>query len=436
MQLMVIGLNHKTAPVEMREKFNFSRVKIKTLLRRLRGSDYLSEVVLLSTCNRTEIYVVLDSPEEGSNFLKRLAKHVAGTQYESKYFYNLTGVNCVRHLFRVASSLDSLIVGEGQILSQIKDAYAVAKEQGMTSTLLNTIFQRAIAVGKAVRTKTKIAFNSVSVSSAAVDLALEVLGDITKAKVLVIGAGHMGELTTRHLLDKGAHSIFVANRNYEHAVLLAAKFDGEAVRFKTLFEQMVDADIVITSTGATHYIIKADKMRLALERRTKQTPIMLIDIAVPRDVEPEVGDLPGVELHNIDDLENVVDLNKNLRAREATEAEQLIEAAIVELKESLRYLSMRPVMVTLGEKMEFLRQRVLKRSFVKMPELTEEERRRIEGLTVRLMHKFLREPMIAMNSVAGTPSEAKYKDFISKLFLLDMNREDELGDENKYDYWD
>ncbi len=435
MQLLVIGLNHKTAPVEMREKFNFSRIKIKTILRRLRCSNLLSEVVLLSTCNRTEIYVVLDNPVEGSSFLKHLAQHLAGNQYEAKYFYNLTGVNCVHHLFKVASSLDSMIVGEGQILSQIKDAYALAKEQEMTSTLLNTIFQRAIAVGKLVRTKTHIAYNSVSVSSAAVDLAIKILGQVTSAKILVVGAGHMGELTARHLIDKGARSIFVANRNYDHARLLASKFSGSVVRFNELFKNAADADIVITSTGAPHYIITEHKMSQALQLRNKTSPLVIIDIAVPRDVEPEVGNLPGIVLYNIDDLENVVDTNKSLRAEEAAEAETLIEDAIKELQERLKYLSMRPVMVTLGEKLNVLRARVLKRSFTKMPDLNEAERRQVEILTIRLMHKFLREPMIAMNEVAGTSAEDFYRDFISKVFLLNRDREDELGDENKYDYW-
>ena len=217
MQLIVLGLNHKTAPVEIRERFNFSQDRTVRVLRRLRNNDNLNEAVLLSTCNRTELYMVLEDPAAGLHFIRTLLRHLAGEQYKPDYFYNLTGINCVRHLFKVASSLDSLIIGEGQILSQIKNAYHLSRSCGMTDTLFNTLFNRAIAVGKRVRTETKIAYSSVSVSSAAVDLAIDVVGDLTKANILVLGAGRMSELTARHLIDKGAKTIFVSNRNLSHA---------------------------------------------------------------------------------------------------------------------------------------------------------------------------------------------------------------------------
>ena len=195
MQLTVLGLNHRTAPVEIRERFNFSNDRVASILRRLRNYDNIPEAMLLSTCNRTELYMVIENPHEAIPFIKSLLKHLAGEHYQSDYFYNLNGTNCVKHLFRVASSLDSLIVGEGQILSQIKNAYQIARNNGMTDTILNTIMNKAIAVGKRVRTETKIAYSSVSVSSAAVDLAIKILGDLSKAQILVVGAGHMSELT-------------------------------------------------------------------------------------------------------------------------------------------------------------------------------------------------------------------------------------------------
>lgn len=215
MQLTVLGLNHRTAPVEIRERFNFSNDRVASILRRLRNYDNIPEAMLLSTCNRTELYMVIENPHEAIPFIKSLLKHLAGEHYQSDYFYNLNGTNCVKHLFRVASSLDSLIVGEGQILSQIKNAYQIARNNGMTDTILNTIMNKAIAVGKRVRTETKIAYSSVSVSSAAVDLAIKILGDLSKSQILVVGAGHMSELTAQHLLDKGAQTICVSNRHYE-----------------------------------------------------------------------------------------------------------------------------------------------------------------------------------------------------------------------------
>ena len=415
MQLIVLGLNHKTAPVEIRERFNFSQDRTVRVLRRLRNNDNLNEAVLLSTCNRTELYMVLEDPAAGLHFIRTLLRHLAGEQYKPDYFYNLTGINCVRHLFKVASSLDSLIIGEGQILSQIKNAYHLSRSCGMTDTLFNTLFNRAIAVGKRVRTETKIAYSSVSVSSAAVDLAIDVVGDLTKANILVLGA--------------------VSNRNLSHAQELAEKFNGTAIPYNEFMHQAITSDIIITSTGAPHYVITEQGVRDIIPKRSGK-PLILVDIAVPRDVDPLVGDIEGVTLYNIDDLEGVVDMNKNFRSSEAKVAEAIIDEEITALKERLRYLTMRPVMVQLHEKMNFLRQKVLKRAFAKLPNLTDKERRIIDIMTQRLEHKFLREPMTAMNSAAGTADEERYRDMICELFLLNDSGEDYIGDENKFDYWD
>ncbi|MEG1727615.1 MAG: glutamyl-tRNA reductase [Acidaminococcaceae bacterium] len=435
MQLMVLGLNHKTAPVDIREHFNFSTPRTKNILRRLRNFDELTEAVIVSTCNRTEIYLVTDSPNADLTFLRRLLVHVAGPAYSKEYFYTLTGINCIRHLFRVAASLDSLIIGEGQILSQIKEAYQLARHAGMTATLLNTLFNRAIAVGKKVRTATHIAYSSVSVSSAAVDLAQATLQDLATANILVIGAGKMSELTTRHLIDKGASKIQVSNRSLLHAQELATRFNGKAVPFEDFLDAAAVADIIITSTGAPHYVVTFEDFTQLMAARPQQ-PLILIDIAVPRDVEPQVGEIAGIKLYNIDDLESVVDVNKELRAKEAEAAVAIIEEEIITLRERLRYLSMRPVMVQLSEKMDFLRERVLKRTLVKLPNLSEKERRIIERMSERLTNKFLREPMTAMNTVAGTKQEEYYRNMISELFLLGEYGGDGIGDETKYDYWD
>lgn len=429
-----LGLNHRTAPVEIRERFNFSNDRVASILRRLRNYDNIPEAMLLSTCNRTELYMVIENPHEAIPFIKSLLKHLAGEHYQSEYFYNLNGTNCVKHLFRVASSLDSLIVGEGQILSQIKNAYHIARINGMTDTILNTIMNKAIAVGKRVRTETKIAYSSVSVSSAAVDLAIKILGDLSKAQILVVGAGHMSELTAQHLLDKGAQTICVSNRHYERAQDLADKFHGTAIPYRAMFEHAADADIIITSTGAPHYVLTAENLGPLLPKRNGR-PLILIDIAVPRDVDPRLADVDGVTIYNIDDLEGVVDTNKNFREKEAHVAEQIISEEIGALKERLRYYTMRPVMVQLHDKMNFLRQKVLKKAFIKMPELTDHEKRIIDLMTQRLEHKFLREPMKAMNAVAGTAEEERYKKMMCDLFLLNETGE-EFGDESKIDDWD
>ncbi len=434
MQLTVLGLNHRTAPVEIRERFNFNADRVASIMRRLRNYDNIPEAMLLSTCNRTELYMVMENTDESIPFIKRLLKHLAGEEYKFEYFYNLSGTQCVRHLFRVASSLDSLVIGEGQILSQIKNAYHIARTNGMTDTILNTLLNKAIAVGKRVRTETKIAYSSVSVSSAAVDLAIDIIGDLSKANILVLGAGHMSELTARHLIDKGARTIFVSNRNLDHAKELAEKFNGTAIPYSQMFEQAAEADIIITSTGAPHYVLTVENLGPLLPQRNGK-PLILVDIAVPRDVDPLLGEMQGVTVYNIDDLEDVVDINKNFRSNEAKLAAQIIEEEIVSLKERLRYYTMRPVMVQLHDKMNFLRQKILKKAFIKMPELTDKERRIIDLMTQRLEHKFLREPMKAMNSVAGTEREEDYKQMICELFLLNETGE-EFGDENKFENWD
>lgn len=435
MQLIVLGLNHKTAPVEVREKFNFSRSRIKHILRLLKQSDDFAEAVLVSTCNRTELYLVAEDMEEDISALFQRVERIAGPSFKKEYFYILTGVNCVRHLLRVTSSLDSLVVGEGQILSQVKDAYHLARMAAMTSTMFNTIFNQAISTGKKIRTRTQIAYRSVSVSSAAVDLAMKITGNLAKADILVIGAGKMSELTARHLLDKGAPSIFVTNRNYTHALELARKFNGAAIRFNEFMDHAANADIVITSTGAPHYIIQKDVLALTLSERLKPNPLVLIDIAVPRDVDPEVSDLDGVILYNIDDLQNVVDTNKELRNQDAEAARLIIEEDIVSLKERLRYLSLRPVMVRLHDKFDFLRQRILEKTLRKMPELTEAQAHKVDVMSRRLLSKFLRDPMINMSKAAGTEDETAVRDNINALFMLDIKDEDELGDETIYNYW-
>jgi len=436
MQLLVIGLNHNTAPLEFREKFNLDRHQVKHLLHFCRYSDVINEIAILSTCNRTEIYLTTDHPMEGMAKIKAVIEKVTKSDFHSDYFYVLTGENCVRHLFYVSSSLDSLVVGEGQILSQVKDAYHLARTDGTTSTLLNTIFNQAISTGKKVRTKTMIAYRSVSVSSAAVDLAMDVIGGLEDANILVIGAGKMSELTARHLLDKGAKSIFVTNRNYQHAVDLAEKYGGSVIKFDNFLEQAVDTDIIITSTGAPHYIIRSDQLEEVLKKRTKKTPLVIIDIAVPRDVDPEVAGLRNAVLYNLDDLKNVVEVNKGLRNQETAQAKEIIEEDITDLKDHLSYLSLRPVMVRLHDKFDFLRTRILAKTLRKMPDLTEDQRHKIDIMSQKLLFKFLRDPMICMNTAAGTEDEEKCRESITKLFRLKAEDEDELGDEKTYDYWD
>jgi glutamyl-tRNA reductase len=426
MQLVVLGLNHKTAPVEVRECFSFSEEQVKSALWHVREYDGINECVILSTCNRTEMYAVVDDAEEAFPIMQQFLEQMAAQEKEvANYLFFYTDVECIRHLFRVASSLDSLVIGEGQILSQVKKAYSIARDVGTTSTVLNTMFHRAIAVGKKVRTETRIAFSAVSVSYAAVELAKNVFGDLSKSNVLLLGAGQMGELTARHLVETGVKTVFVSNRKYDRAVSLAEKFQGIAVPFEDFMKVAAKADIVITSTGAPHYIIRAWDVAHLMPKRNGQ-PIIFIDIAVPRDVEPEVAAINGASLYNIDDLEAVVESNMRLREQEAELAESIIETELDELVAKFRYLAFRPTMALLADKAERVRQRELKRALAKLPDIAPEQRKIMESMSKMIVRKLLRDPMVRINEAAGTDHEQFYIDAIARLFKLDA-----LGESRK-----
>lgn len=427
MQLVVLGLNHKTATVEIRECFSISEEQIKKALSRIRESGEQGEIeecVILSTCNRTELYAVVENSEKALPAIRRMLTGMAGSPVDAgDYLFYYTDEDCIRHLFRVASSLESLIVGEGQILSQVKKAYRIARDAGTTSTVLNTLFHRAITVGKKVRTQTRIAYSTLSVSYAAVELAKKKFGNLAASKVLILGAGEMSELTARHLVENGVQTVFVSNRHYDRAVQLAGRFNGIAVPFENFLNSAREADIIITSTGAPHYIITAWDVAHLMPKR-QGAPLILIDIAVPRDVEPETGAIAGVNLYNIDDLEAVVESNLRGRAQEAEQAGELIEIEIKELLEKFRYLPFRPTLAQLADKAERIRQRELKRALTKLPEITAEERKVLEHMSRMLVRKLLRDPILGMHEAAAKGRETYYLDAVHALFNLEEIREE------------
>ena len=418
MQLVVLGLNHKTASVDVRECFTFSEDKIKMALNHLHEYEEISECVLVSTCNRTEMYAVVDDAEDGLQVMQQFLQRMSDNPLDIEDFFFHIEEYCIKHLFRVTASLDSLIIGEGQILSQVKKAYSIARDVGTTSTVLNTLFNRAIAVGKKVRTETRIAHSTISVSYAAVELAKKVFGDLSDSNVLLLGAGQMGELTAKHLVQSGVKTVIVSNRRFERAAELAEQFDGIAVPFESFMKSAVDADIIITSTGAPHYIIRTGDVAHLMQKRQGR-PIIIIDIAVPRDVEPEVSAIMGAQLYNIDDLEAVVETNIQLREKEAKLAETIIAKELEELLIKFRYLSLRPIMARMTDKAETIRQREFKRALAKLPEINAEERKAVENMSKMIMRKMLRDPMVCMNQAACNQDEEFYVDAIRDLFKLD-----------------
>lgn len=413
MQLQVLGLNYKTAPIEIREKFSVDREAIRRGLENLDDYDGLTEAVVLSTCNRTEIYAV--TADSCAASVKIFVNDLVGGGAFEKYLYEYEGEACVRHLFEVAASLDSLVLGEGQILSQVKEAYSLAKAVGATSTILNTLFHKAIASGKNVRTETKIAYNSVSVSSAAVELAAEKLSGLAGKRALIFGAGKMAQLTAQHLKARGIAEIFVANRHLDRAQDMAAKIGGTAVAWEDALKNAADVDIIITSTGAPHYVVKPWQTQQLMTRRSGRG-IFFIDIAVPRDVDPEVAKIQGVTLYNIDDLEAVVESHVKARQAEAASAKKILEADVAATMERFKYLKFQPLMADLSNRAEKIRERELKRIASKIPNLNDDERRAIDQMTRKIVRKLLRLPMMKLNASAGTSDENFYAAAMRALF--------------------
>ena len=413
MHLAVLGLNYKTAPIEVREKFSVGKESIRRGLEHLDDYDGLNEAVVLSTCNRTEIYAVTADDCE-KNILQFLNDLTGGVNFEN-CLYEYCDEDCVRHLFEVAASLDSLVIGEGQILSQVKEAYATAKAADATGTILNTLFHKAITVGKTVRTETKIAYNSVSISSAAVELAAKKLCGLHGRKVLIFGAGKMARLTAQHLQAHGVEKILVANHHLERAEEMAKKIGGEAVAWEDALTAADDADIIITSTGAPHYVIKFWQTQQLMTRR-KGREIFFVDIALPRDVDPEVGKIKGVMLYNIDDLENVVESNKKARLEEAEFAEKIVEEFVSATMNRFKYLKFQPLMADLSEHAEKIREREIKRIANKLSVTSEEDKKLIDQMTKMIVRKLLRLPMMKLNASAGTTQEKFYTDAVRALF--------------------
>lgn len=413
MQLKILGLNYKTAPIEIREKFSLNKESIRRGLEHLEAYDELEEAVILSTCNRTEIYAVTST--NFSTSIKNFINDLIGGDVEN-FLYEYEGEQCVNHLFKVASSLDSLIIGESQILSQVKEAYTTAKSAGATGTVLNTLFNKAIAVGKSVRTETKIAYSSVSVSSAAVELAAKKLGDLKNCRALIFGAGKMAQLTAQHLKARNIGKIFIANRHYSRAVEMAEKFSAEAVTWDEAMLKADNVDIIITSTGAPHYVVKAWQTQQLMARRQGRE-IFFVDIAVPRDVDPEVAKINGVTLYNIDDLESVVESHVKFRLEEAKAAQKIVDANVSAIMERFKYLKFRPLMADLSQRAEKIRLRELRRIANKLPNLSDEERKNIEQMTKMIVRKLLRLPMMKLSSSIGTEDEKFFAEAMRALLL-------------------
>lgn len=336
MHFQVVGLNHKSAPIEIRERISFSPRRLREALSAFRERDALSEVLILSTCNRVEIYGVTSDAGGGlyaaQDFISDFHKIPAYIFRDYLYVYNETAA--LRHLFRVVASLDSMVIGETQIFGQAKDAYRQAREAKTAKEILSRIFEEAIRIGKKVRTQTQIGKGTVSISSAAIVLAKKALGTLKDKKVLIIGAGKIAELAVRDLYSQGIKTVLVANRTFKKARELASVFAGTAITFKEIFPQLKDADILISSTSAPHFIVDYGQIQEVMQQR-RHRPLFLIDLGLPRNISPEVKEVENIHLYNLDDLTDVCDANLKERLREAAKAEQIIERHLTQTASTL-----------------------------------------------------------------------------------------------------
>lgn len=426
MHITIVGLSHKTAPVEFREKLSFPEHAQADALLTLMNARQVLEAVIVSTCNRTEVYAVVTDETAGRHALVDFlsgSKDLDRDQL-TKYLYFHDSGNAVRHLLRVVCSLDSMVVGEAQILGQVKEAYSHALDAGATSTIFNKLFRHSFEVGKRVRTETEIGESAVSISYAAVELAKKVFGSLDGRTVMILGAGKMSELTAKHLISCGVSSVLVSNRSYDRAEELAARFEGKAVRFDDRAETFATADIIISSTGATHYVVHRDEVDAALHAR-RHRPIFFIDIAVPRDIEPSVNDLDNVFLYDIDDLQQVVDANLAERMKEAEKVEAIIDREIDTFIKWLSTLDVVPTITTLREKAERIRTAETEKALNKLPELSEHDRNTINAMTSAIVNKLLHAPIVRIKEHSASDEGYVYVDSLRHLFNLDASPEEE-----------
>jgi glutamyl-tRNA reductase len=418
-ELLAIGASHKTASLALRERLSLPEGRAASLLGELVRAPEVHEAVAISTCNRTELYLVAADPVDAESLALSALARQAGIRPTELLgnLYSLRGTDAVRHLFNVAAGLDSMIIGENEIQGQVRRSYELALVEGTTGPITNRVFRDAIAAGKRARSETGIGRLRVSVSSMAVELAQQVLGDLASRRVLVIGAGENGEITARALADRGVHTIFVANRRYDRAIGLAARFGGEAVRFDELPELLAEADIVVASTASPHQIVGREELALVLEGRTGR-PLLIIDIAVPRDIDPSVRDLPGLTLYDMDDLQHAVARNMSGREAEAVKAAGLIELEVDRFARWLGSLEIVPTIAALRERGDEIVAQVLRENDERWESASENDRRRLELMARAVVSRLLHEPTLRLKDSEDDRGYV-YVDALRELFALD-----------------
>jgi len=419
MNLVLLGINHRTAPVEVREKMNIPETRLADAVSDLVHREGIQEGLILSTCNRIEVATSAEEDVDAEPIIRRFLAdhHHCDLSPFERFFYRHQQQDVVRHLFRVASSLDSMILGEPQILGQMKQAYAVARQVGGLNGTLNEVVNQALAVARRVRRETALGTAAVSVSYAAVELAKKIFGSLTGKTIFVIGAGKMSELAAKHLLHSGASTIFVANRTYDRAVELAEAFHGIAIRFEQLFDYINKADIVISSTGAPHFVVRKEQAEKLLAAR-RNRPIFFVDIAVPRDIDPKVNELDNAFVYDIDDLEQVVEANKKQREREAVWAEEIVQQEVQRMMKRLAARDVVPTIVALEDRLNRIRESEMERHRGRLSALTPQQQQAVDALTRAILNKILHGPITELKNGAGQPGHSHLVELIRRIFGL------------------
>ncbi|MCE2412439.1 glutamyl-tRNA reductase [Candidatus Poribacteria bacterium] len=426
--IVSIGTSHHVAPIELRERLAFSEEQLIESHQYLRESDQVEEAVILSTCNRVEVYAVLNSVRTAEAATKVLAEflsrcHQIDMESLKKWTYLHHNLETIQHLFRVTSSLDSMVVGESQILGQVKDAYDTSRSAGSTGAILNRLFTKAFSVGKRIRSETTITTGAVSISYAAVELAKKIFNTLEGKTVAIIGAGEMSELTAKHLVANGVSNVIVANRTYQRAVKVAEKFNGTPLAYDSDLNFLIDADIVISSTNAPDYLIKRQPLADIMRKR-KHRYMFLIDIAVPRDIEPDVSKLDSVFLYNIDDLEAVVASNLQDRQQEAIRAEQIVSEEAKRFYDQLQIFQVNPTIKALHQQFREIADTELQACFYKTT-LSDPQEEAIASMTQAIVKKLLHHPMQNLRCAVndGDADHGQYVQALQELFALDVNDE-------------
>ncbi|MBF0472429.1 MAG: glutamyl-tRNA reductase [Nitrospirae bacterium] len=399
MSIITIGLNHKTADIELREKLAFDKDRIVPGLKGLLELDTIAEALIVSTCNRVELYLSGSDEIESVNSACRFLAEFHNIDFEKldNALYKHTGMEGVKHIFRVAGSLDSMVLGEPQILGQIKDAYDLALSTGSTGLILNKLMKKAISVAKRIRTETSISENAVSISYTAVELAKKIFEQLSDKNFMLLGAGEMAELAAKHLARTGVKDIMVANRTYERAVALASEFNGTPLRFEEFKNSLINTDIVICSTGASNFVLTKADMEIIVKKR-KHKPMFLIDISVPRNLDPEIGDLDGVYLYDIDNLQDVVDSNMSQRLIEASKAEQIVTEEIEIFNKWMSSLDAVPTIIALRNAADQIKTDELAKLFNRLNGIGEKEKKAIEGMASGIVNKLIHNPTAALKA--------------------------------------